>query len=292
MRDYHQTVLLTETINYLKVNPGDWYVDATLGDGGHSLNILTRGGKVFGIDVDPDALQRSQARFKDNNIDPNNYMLQIGNFRYIDELIPHSLAHIKFKGIIFDLGVSTLQLVTPQRGFSFQNIGPLDMRMDPMLSVTAMDLVNALNKGELTRLFEKYGEVEKANKIAEVMIKKRPFQYTTQLAEVIEKALGPRVSKIHPATKVFQALRIAVNDEINSVQIGLQKSMMLLDKNADVVVISFHSLEDRIVKKLFNDWQKSKLGEVVTDKPITSSDFEVAENYKSRSAKLRVFTKW
>ncbi len=290
MEGYHRSVLLKEAIEALKVVGDRWYLDTTLGDGGHTVEILKRGGKVLGIDVDPQALQRVKIRLKGLGIDENRFKLVQGNFRDIKNLLePAELTGQKFVGAIFDLGVSSLQLQTPERGFSFMYEGSLDMRMDPTLQVKALDLVNVLNKGELYELFTKLGEEKFAKALSAAIISARQIRQiktTKDLAEIAEKSLGRR-GKMHPATKAFQALRIAVNDELNVLQEGLDEVKDLVEGR--IVLISFHSLEDRIVKNTFLRWQDQNLGHILTDKPITPSEEELKSNPRSRSAKMRIF---
>ncbi len=299
---YHASVLSKEVIDAL-VPPGvadrdagGWFIDATLGDGGYSIEIMARGGKVVGIDVDPQALERVRNRFESLGIDQGNYVLIQGNFRDIDNLIlsQTEIAGKKFTGVVFDLGVSSLQLEAPERGFSFAREGKLDMRMDPTLQVQALDLVNVLNKGELNDLFTKYGEEKLARQLADALVSARqiaPFETTLELADVVERVyrrVGIR-EKIHPATRVFQALRIAVNDELNALKEGLAGALSLTKNNGHILVISFHSLEDRIVKNTFTEWKDAGFGQILTKKPIEASEEEVQANPRSRSAKLRIF---
>lgn len=277
MASYHQSVLKREILQILNVEENKWYLDATLGDGGHALAILQAGGNVIGLDVDPEALERAKKRFTEAGISKEKYKLIQGNFRDLQNLVD-----IMFSGILFDLGVSSLQFDEASRGFSFSKDAPLDMRMDPNLSVTATDLVNGLNSGELYELFTKLGEEKFAKKIAnEIILERSKNKITTtlQLANLVEKVIGKR-GKLHPATKVFQALRIAVNDELNALKEALPQALDLLDSGGVIIVISFHSLEDRIVKHFF----KSK-------NLITPSLEEIKNNPRSRSAKMRVFKK-
>ncbi|OGE27907.1 16S rRNA (cytosine(1402)-N(4))-methyltransferase [Candidatus Daviesbacteria bacterium RIFCSPHIGHO2_01_FULL_40_11] len=315
MEGYHRSVLLREAIEVLEVRDGKWYLDCTLGDGGHTLEILRRGGKVVGIDVDPEAIERARKRLGNLGYLGNSVLIQ-GNFRDINNLI--SLSHFvrqnqtswdkqtdtarhKFAGAIFDLGVSSLQLENPERGFSFVKKGPLDMRMDPTLQVRALDLTNTLTRRELYELFSSLGEEKYSWQVADTLVRARevkPFKTTTELAEVVVRAVGrvrglpaDRQGKIHPATKVFQALRIAVNDELDALQEGLEEVKDLLEKNGHIVVISFHSLEDRIVKNTFKQWESMGIGEILIKKPVIASEVEVRVNPRSRSAKMRVFKK-
>ena len=281
-----------------------YYIDCTLGDGGHSIEIISRGGKVVGIDVDPQALGRVQKRFNDLGISEDKYKLLLGNFRELKNLIqPTSTAKRgeqtdtkdqKFAGVIFDLGVSSLQLMSPERGFSFGKDGQLDMRMDPNLAVKALDLINALSRKEIYELFKSLGEEKNSWALANSIVSAReisPITTTGQLAGIVERTAKGKRGEIHPATRVFQALRIAVNDELGALQEGLDQVIDLIEKNGVILVISFHSLEDRIVKRNFKKWADLGLGKVVTKKPLIPSDQEIKSNPKSRSAKMRVFKK-
>ena len=310
MQGYHESVLLREVVEALGVKKDGWYLDCTLGDGGHSLEILRLGGKVVAIDVDPQAIDRAGERLKGFG----EYRLIQGNFRDLKDLILEQTESKdqsrlnrdqKFKGVIFDLGVSSLQLEDPVRGFSFQKMGPLDMRMDPSLGIQALDLVNNLSEKELYELFNKFGEEKHSRSLAEALVFARsvkPISTTTDLAALVEKTVRRRDQKIpasrrqanasrggHPATRVFQALRITVNDELNAFQEALEEVLDLVEKNGRILVISFHSLEDRIVKHKFRNWVDQDLGEIITKKPITPSLEEIGRNPRSRSAKLRIF---
>ena len=295
MEEYHRSVLLKEAVEALQVKKDSWFLDCTLGDGGHSLEILGQGGKVVGIDVDPQALERVKKRFKDEGIDESRFKLIQGNFRDIDNLIikQADTAKIIFAGAIFDLGVSSLQLETPSRGFSFGKLGPLDMRMDPGLGILALDLVNNLSGKEIYEIFKKLGEEKYSKRLVNALVRARqvkPFTTTLELADLIARTVG-RKGKIHPATKVFQALRIVVNDELNALKEGLVKVKEKIQKNGQIVIISFHSLEDRIVKNAFKEWESGGEGQVLTKKPVVPSDLEIINNPRSRSAKMRVFEK-
>lgn len=290
---HHEPVLLREVLENLNIQTGKWYLDCTLGDGGHSIGILKRGGNVVGLDVDPEALERARERLEElGGIEElGRYELIQGNFRDLKILVGKR----KFAGVLFDLGASSLQFQDPARGFSFVNEGPLDMRMDPSLEVKALDLINALNKGELYELFNKLGEEKFARRIVDALVRAREMKgirTTKDLADLVVQVYrqaGIKKSKIHPATRIFQALRIAVNDELNALQEALPQALELLEKNGKILVISFHSLEDRIVKNQFKDWETKGFGKVATKKTIVPSDFEINNNPRSRSAKLRVF---
>jgi 16S rRNA (cytosine1402-N4)-methyltransferase len=290
MDEFHRTVMLSEVLDYLEIKKDEWYLDGTMGDGGHSLGILQAGGRVIGIDQDPEALDRAKARLERAGFNEGtDFRFFLGNFRNLDQLVPENVV---LNGVVLDLGVSTLQLKSSERGFSFALTGKLDMRMDPSLGVTAADLVNVLNKGELYELFKNYGEERFARRIAEAVVGARPITQTTELAQIIEKNT-PRgkPGDIHPATQVFQALRIAVNDELGSLKEALPKVLTRLNNKGRLVIITFHSLEDRIVKNTFKDFESRNLGAIITPKPIDVSPEEVRENIRSRSAKIRVFEK-
>ncbi|OGE26178.1 16S rRNA (cytosine(1402)-N(4))-methyltransferase [Candidatus Daviesbacteria bacterium RIFCSPHIGHO2_02_FULL_39_12] len=312
MEGYHSSVLLKEAVDALNIRDachaseryGAWYLDCTLGDGGHSIEIISREGKVIGIDVDPQALERVQRRFKDLRISSDKFRLIQGNFRNIESLAQTDIlgieiagAKLDLAGAIFDLGFSRLQLESPERGFSFSKMGPLDMRMDPALEVRALDLIKVLSRKELHELFSSLGEEKYSARLADALVSARevkPVTTTKELADVIVRAVG-RVravgEKIHPATRVFQALRIAVNDELAALSEGLNQVVKLIAEDGRIVVISFHSLEDRIVKNTFKEWEVKRIGQVLTKKPVGPTKKEIQENPRSRSAKMRVFEK-
>ncbi len=287
---YHKSVLLNEGINALNVAKGRKYIDATLGGGGHTEELLNHGGIVLGIDQDDEALSFVKSRLDDKNL-----TLAKGNFRNINT-IAREHGFEKVWGILFDLGISSHQIDTAERGFSYILPGPLDMRMDKSLTVAASDLVNALGKSELIELFRNFGEETNANRVADLIIKRRkiaPFKTTDDLTLTLATAYGFRtVNDFARATsgkRVFQALRIAVNDELGSLKEALPKALDLLEENGRMAIITFHSLEDRIVKRAFLDFEDKKLGIVKTDKPILPTQEEVKENGRSKSAKLRIF---
>jgi 16S rRNA (cytosine1402-N4)-methyltransferase len=281
MSDYHEPVLLKETIEGLRVEKDKRYIDATLGGGGHSFEILRRSGIVLGIDVDQDAIANIE---KDKK--PEKLTVARGNFRDIDKIALLNKFD-KVAGIIFDLGVSSHQIDTPTRGFSFQNEGPLDMRMDQELGVRALDLIKILTKGELYEVFTKFGEETHAWAISDAIVRTRgvkPIETTTDLAKIAFAIAGQ-------SRKVFQALRIAVNDELISIEEALPKALGLLEENGRLCVISFHSLEDRIVKRKFLEFEEKKMGKIITKKPFIPTDEEIKRNKRAGSAKLRIFEK-
>jgi len=297
----HVPVLLNEAIEALAVQPGGRYIDCTLGAGGHAVAILEQsspGGQLLGIDADPEAIKIAQSRleaYKDSTllINENFVNLQAICLKY-DFLPVH--------GILFDLGLSSLQLDSNSRGFSFQHDAPLDMRFSPSQEVTAADIINTFSGNELAQLIKTYGEEAYSRQIARHIMRERPIKTTLHLAQVIEQAIGGRRGKIHPATRTFQALRIAVNQELEHLQAALKQAINLLGFEGRLVVISYHSLEDRIVKRLMQQESKDCIClpntpvcvcghtaclRLVNKKAITPSSAEVQLNPRSRSAKLR-----
>lgn len=287
----HTPVLLSEVIEALKVEKGQKYIDATLGGGGHSREIIKQGGVVLGIDQDEDAIrfvQENQA----SNVRNNLLTVVKGNFRNIKKIAEdHKFNRVK--GILFDLGVSSFQLDKNERGFSILRSGSLDMRMDQDLPISAYEVVNKYPKEKLKDIFEKYGEETEAAKIADAIVERRAKQQvklTSELSEIVLKVVLRR-GKIHPATKVFQAIRIEVNDEIEALKRGIFESFELLDKNGRLVVISFHSLEDRVVKRFMKDQEFAGTGKSLKPYTVMATDEEKKNNPRSRSAKLRVLEK-
>ena len=297
MSKFHTPVLLKEAINALDVKKNKQYIDATVGGGGHTQEILKRGGIVLGIDLDQEALDYVKDNFK---LQIANFKLFLtkGNFKDIDK-IAHLNNFSKVWGIIFDLGVSSRQIDNAQRGFSFLRQGPLDMRMDKNSHVTAEYLVNILGKGELYAIFNKLGQETHARAISSVIASTRrvkAIQTTGELSKVVQKAYGINgeisdFTKNRINQKVFQALRIAVNNELENIEKALPKALELLESGGKLVVLSFHSLEDKIVKEAFINFEKQNMGKIITKKPITASEEEVNINPRSKSAKLRVFEK-
>lgn len=293
MTQFHTSVLIKEVIENLNIKNNGKYIDATLGGGGHSKAILENGGEVLGIDQDAQAIRYVESQLE-NNMSKfiNKIKIVRGNFSNIEEIATNN-GFSKVDAVLYDLGVSSMQLETPIRGFSFRSDGPLDMRMDQSLSVKAADLVNGLNASELEKLFRVYGEEKNAKRYANAIVsyrENRPITSTGELASIIEKESKFK-TKIHPATKVFQAIRIAVNDELESFSKSLGSAYKLLNKNGRILVISFHSLEDRIAKNNFRELKISGFGQELTKNPIVASFDEVQVNPRSRSAKLRVFAK-
>lgn len=293
MVKFHEPVLLKEAIRFLQVLRGKKYIDATIGGGGHSEEILKKGGQVLGIDCDPEALTSSRKRLV-SACPPSAscWKLVKGNFAHLKRIAEKS-GFAKVAGIIFDLGLSFHQLKFSNRGFSFDENSFLDMRMDPELSVTAYDLVNGLSQKELVWLFSKFGQERYARRISKAIGVQRvfgPIKTSRQLAQIVLKVVPTRQARIHPATRCFQALRIAVNNELGNLENALPQAVELLEKKGRLVVISFHSLEDRIVKNFFKGQEKRSLV-VLTKKPIKPSQTEVLKNPRSRSARLRAAEK-
>ncbi len=298
----HYTVMLNEAVDALECQDGKIYVDCTLGGGGHSELILKRispNGRLIAFDIDDEAIRHAEERLKDY---PNLTIVKSSYTNIKEEL--HKLGIEKITGgVILDLGASYHQLTKTERGFSFSKDAPLDMRFDMESDFSAYDVVNNYSEADLVRIFSEYGEERFSKRIAKKIIETRrakPIRTTKELADLIISAT-PRVkSHIHPATRVFQAIRIEVNNELKNVNIVLHDILDLLDKDGIISVISFHSLEDRIVKQFFKfESQKCRCNdmickcpppkiELVNKKPIMASEKEILENPPSRSAKLRI----
>lgn len=302
----HVPVLLDAVLTYLAPRPGGVYIDATVGGGGHAEAILEASapdGRLLGIDADPDALGRSHRRLHRFG---HRVVLVQGNFDHLAAIAKRH-GFVPADGILMDLGVSSDQLENAARGFSFAKEGPLDMRMDPSLPHTAADLVNTLAEDELARLIRTYGEEPHARRIARAIVAARPIRTTTQLADLIAQVVPRRRGqRLHPATRTFLALRIAVNDELGALERALPQALEILRPGGRLVVIAFHSLEDRIVKQFFQReardcicpprqpictcGHKARV-RVLTRKPVTPSPEEIAQNPRSRSARLRAVEK-
>ena len=298
---YHDSVMLAETIGFLAPEPGRIYVDGTLGGGGHAAALLAKGAEVIGIDQDPAALEFAAERLAEWG---SRFRAVRGNFAHAGELLDQ-LGVGDLAGALLDLGVSSHQLDRPERGFSFQADGPLDMRMDPGSPLTAADLVNTMSGEQLERIFRDYGEESAARKIVARLIRERqvrPLKTTGELAELVSSVV-PRHGRTHPATRVFQALRIAVNRELEMLEQGLEQLSRRLAPGGRFAVITFHSLEDRIVKAFFRqrstewvdrpEWPERRRNpdyhfRALTRKAVTASAAEQRLNPRSRSARLRV----
>jgi 16S rRNA (cytosine1402-N4)-methyltransferase len=297
---WHEPVLREEVLDLLQPAPGRVFLDGTLGGGGHSEALLAAGAKVVALDRDRESLEHASERLATFG---DRFLPVQSNFADAAEN-PAVLASAPYDGALLDLGVSSHQLDTPERGFSFRHDGPLDMRMDPSTGEPAALLVNSADETELTRLFRECGEEPQARRVARAIVAERerlPFTRTGQLAALIEKVLGRR-GRVHPATRVFQALRIAVNDELGSLRAALVAIPPLLKAGARFVIITFHSLEDRAVKTIFRAGSKRWLDRPewpaprpnpewcfrdLTRKPLAAEAEEVNRNPRARSARLR-----
>ncbi|MDD5252297.1 MAG: 16S rRNA (cytosine(1402)-N(4))-methyltransferase RsmH [Candidatus Omnitrophota bacterium] len=290
----HIPVMLREVIDYLDPKPGQIIVDATVGTGGHSLEILKRiipGGKLIGFDRDENSLAVCRQRFSEFN---GSFELVHANFVDLDQVLEKQ-GITGIDGIVFDLGISTYQLKDMERGFSFQQEGPLDMRMDQSSYISAYDLVNNLNESEISDILWNFGQERWHNRIARLLVQERkvqPISTTVQLADLVMRAIPYRYRKgyyrIHPATRTFQAVRIAVNRELEILESSIRKAVAILKKKAKICVISFHSLEDRVIKHTFRALKADGLIDIITAKPMTPVASEVVINPSSRSSKFRV----
>jgi 16S rRNA (cytosine1402-N4)-methyltransferase len=306
----HDTVLLEESVEGLKIKPDGTYVDCTLGGAGHSAQILSRltaGGKLYAFDQDETAIQYAEEKLADFR---EQFTAIKSNFKHLEREL-QNLGIDRVDGVLYDLGVSSPQLDTPGRGFSYQHDAPLDMRMDLEGDITARDIVNDWPYEDLVRIFFRYGEERFSKQIArniEKARKKKPIETTGELAGIIKESIPAPARRKggHPAKRIFQAIRIAVNDELKAFESSLKQAIRILDPGGRICVITFHSLEDRICKQLFKeastppdlppglpvipDAFKPEI-KLVTRKPIVPSEKEMAANNRSRSAKLRIAEK-
>ncbi|MHC1741374.1 MAG: 16S rRNA (cytosine(1402)-N(4))-methyltransferase RsmH [Anaerolineaceae bacterium] len=301
----HISVLYHNIIESLRPTTPGHYVDATVGAGGHAWGILNSsspGGTLLGFDLDPHALELAEERLQSFS---GRYTLLHTSYTTLLETLKQQNWGL-VNGIVIDLGVSSMQIDNPERGFSFMKEGPLDMRFDPTQTTTAADLVNTLSEEDLADILFVYGEERLSRRIARAIVANRPFKTTSQLASLIQKSIGRSSGKIHPATRSFQALRIAVNGELKSLESFLPQAVSALTPGGRLAVISFHSLEDRIVKQFFRKessdcicppdqpvctcGHKASIKEI-TRHPLTATDDEIAANPRARSARLRVAEK-
>ena len=299
---YHQPVLVKEVVQALAVRPGGRYIDCTAGEGGHTQAILQDclpSGHVLAIDADPGATAAARRRLQ--AYQPHFTSVQ-DSYVYLEEIVAsHNFGMAD--GILMDLGLSSFQLEASERGFSFQRKEPLDMRYDPSEGVTAAHIVNTYTREKLARLLRDYGEERRARSIARAIVQGRPIETSAQLGELVRLTLGPSRRGLHPATRTFQALRIAVNDELDSLQEGLNQAVRLLKPGGRLVVISYHSLEDRMVKTTFQQEARgcicppeapqcvcgrSPTLRIITRRIVTPSEEERMQNPRSRSARMRV----
>lgn len=285
----HTPVLVSDVIEMLEPQPGETIVDATLGLGGHAEMLIERmggRGNYVGIDQDAQALSLASSRLKSSTA---KFIPIRGNFRDVGELVPGAGVELVDR-FLFDLGVSSLQLDDGTRGFSFKHDAPLDMRMDDRQAITAADIIRTYTEEELVQIFTDLGEEPRARMIAKKIVAQRgqnPIETTAQLVAVV----GGKPGRIHPATRVFQALRMEVNDELGAIRSALPQSLELLRSGGRIAVITFHSLEDRLVKQMFKGWEEQGKVILVNKKVVQATWGEKQKNPRSRSAKLRVVEK-
>jgi 16S rRNA (cytosine1402-N4)-methyltransferase len=300
----HVPVLLKEAMDFLRVRPGGTYVDCTLGMGGHAEAIFQQlgpSGRLLGFDRDPEAMALAQDRLEKGRLEkiregmPGSNIDQAPQFELIGEAFSSISRHIapgSADGILADFGVSSLQFDEARRGFSFQAEGPLDMRMDTRSGPTAEQVVNEASERELADLIYEFGEERRSRTVARAIVRGRPITTTRQLARIVASAVPPmKNSPIHPATRTFQALRIYVNRELDEIRALLEAAPRLLKPSGRLVVISFHSLEDRIAKDSLRDGAKQGTWTILTKKPVTAGEEEIERNPRSRSAKMRAAEK-
>ena len=304
----HVPVLLAECMDGLAVRPGGRYIDGTLGGGGHTeaiLRLSAPDGRVLGLDADPAAIRRVTERLGAEIAQGRLLLAHTAFERMATVAGQHNFGPVD--GILLDLGLSSFQLETPERGFAFAHDGPLDMRFDPTQGESAADLLNRRDADEIADLIYLYGEERMSRRIARMVVENRPISTTAQLAALVERAVGGRKGqRIHPATRTFQALRIAVNDELGQLERVLAQALDLLVVGGRLVVISFHSLEDRIVKvwmrdeaadytpdptSIYGGRERTPRLSILTKRPLVAGDEENIRNPRSRSAKLRIAEK-
>src|ERR1700761_6264337 len=294
-RPQHVPVLLEESLEFLAVRPSGAYADATLGLAGHSVEIARRlgaKGKLIAFDRDPEAMSKAQARL---GAVAEELGAEMPSVEYISRPfseLAEAIAPGTLDGLLADFGISSLQLDEAHRGFSFRADGPLDMRMDPRSDLTAEQVVNQADEEELAHLIYEFGEERTPRKSARAIVRARPITTTAELARVVSAVAPPiKGEKIHPATRTFQALRIRVNGEMSEIQSLLKSAGSLLKPGGRLVLISFHSLEDRLVKDALRDGAKAGRYELLTKKPVVATEEEALRNPRSRSAKLRAAQK-
>jgi len=294
MKVFHTPVLLNEVLQFLNIKENGIYVDATCGEGGHSLAILNhlKNGLLICIDQDEEILNRAKERLSGFT----NVRFYNDTFDNLDEILKNEKLD-SVDGILADLGISMFHLQGKEENVALLGLSynddksPLDMRLDKRLSITAFDVVNRFKESELARILFEYGEEKEGRKIAREVVRSRPVKTAKQLADIVIKVKRERRKRIHPATKTFLALRIFVNEELEKLESFIPLSVDKLCKNGRFVIISYHSLEDRIVKNKFKLLEKECKGKVITKKVITPSQTEIRQNKSSRSAKMRVFEK-
>ena len=308
-RSKHIPVLLKEVIEGLRIDAGKKYIDATVGGAGHAREIVKKGGILLAIDRDPEAVRWTNQTLKvvethlskafpdnDKNVvvpaqsSHPNFKCVVANFRDL-KATAEKYGFSPSSGILFDLGVSSDQLSQVKKGLSFMNDGPLDMRLDSTLTRTAADIINQSSEDELYEIFTRFSQEELARPFAAAIIRARRLKSiltTRELAQIIEERSGGRIGAIHPATKVFLALRIAVNHELENLQEGIVQAIDLLEPKGRLVVISFHETEDRIVKRIFKKKESQGRLTILSKKPVRPTQAEIRKNPRSRSARMRL----
>jgi 16S rRNA (cytosine1402-N4)-methyltransferase len=279
--------MVTEAMEALNVRPGGTYVDCTLGAGGHACAVLERTGatgRLLGIDADPASLNLAAVALKPFE---QSVVLVQANFSELSRVCEEH-GFTANDGILFDLGISSMQIDTAERGFSFQREAPLDMRFDSAAGPSAADIINSYSEREIARILWEYGEERRSRQIAHRIVEQRPILSTLRLADIVLQVLGSRRGKIHPATRTFMALRIAVNRELDNLKLALEQAVVLLRSGGRLVVISYHSLEDRIVKQFMRAEATEHALSLITRKVIRPTSEELRSNPRSRSARLRV----
>jgi 16S rRNA (cytosine1402-N4)-methyltransferase len=285
----HVPVLFDVALEFLRIRPEGAYADSTLGLAGHAEGIVRRlgpAGRLIGFDRDPQALERSKNRLEQACAEMGGQAPQVTLIGEAFSSIARHVQPASLDGLLADFGVSSLQLDEAQRGFSFQAEGPVDMRMDTRSGTTAGQVVNEMDERELANLIYEYGEERRSRTVARAIVRGRPVTSTSQLARIVASAVPP-MKHLHPATRTFQALRIYVNRELEEIQALLEAAPKLLKPSARLVLISFHSLEDRIAKDSLREGAKHGIWNVLTRKPVTANEAEIEKNPRSRSAKLR-----
>ncbi|HPC30994.1 MAG TPA: 16S rRNA (cytosine(1402)-N(4))-methyltransferase RsmH [Candidatus Paceibacterota bacterium] len=290
----HLPVLLKEVIQYLKPQANEDFIDATFGEGGHSLKILEHNklqGKVLGIEIDKEIYEKVKERFKDIK----RLILVNGSYTNLKEIVK-DYQFYEVNGVLFDFGICTYHLEESGRGFTYKKNEPLDMRFDVNQDLTAKDILNWYPEKEIEKILREFGEERYSFKIAKAVVKTRKekkFETTMDLVELLKRVLPRNYDKhrLPFPTRTFQALRIATNNELENIKKGIDEAFEVLKPNGRLVVISFHSLEDRIIKNFFKELEKQNKGEILTKKPITPSKEEISLNPKSSSAKLRTIKK-
>lgn len=288
---FHKPVLLSEVLTGLRVKTNGRYIDGTIGGGGHAQEILELGGIVLGIDQDQAAIEHLKKKFESEEAEKR-VILVNGNFADIGTIAEENQFN-QVDGILLDLGVSSFQIDQSGRGFTFNNTEPLDMRMDNRNKLSAYEIVNKYGEDELRVIFARYGEIREADEVAHAIVERRKtgeITTSSELSEVVNQVIK-QTGKTNPSTRVFQAIRIAVNDEIENLKMGLDAGFKLLKTGGRFEIISFHSLEDRVTKLFFLKLVQEGKAKFVNKKPIIAGEQEIHENRRSRSAKLRIIEK-